>query len=103
MGSDRVPGVVTARSAWRACRTECTACVRGPRVDSSSGSMSRPVLCDLPSSCGGSVNPLTRWLTTLKCEEPHCLADLNGWVAIAWQAAETSPGGGRAAGCDACR
>jgi hypothetical protein len=58
--------------------------------------MSRPVICDLPSSYFGGVNPLTRWVTTLKCEEPHCLADLNGWVAIAWQAAETRRGDGRA-------
>ena len=32
--------------------------------------MSRPVICDLPSSCCGGVNPLTRWVTTRKCEEP---------------------------------
>lgn len=89
MGSDRVCVLLRLGLLGGPAEQSAQHAFPGPGVDSSSGSMSRPVICDLPSTCCGGVNPLTRWVTTLKCEEPHCLADLNGWVAIAWQAAET--------------
>jgi hypothetical protein len=92
----------------RACRPHLKTAAAKPHQERARRPSQRPHPSaagtrDLPSSCCSGVNPLTRWVTTLKCEEPHCLADLHGWVAIAWQAAETSPGGARVAGGDVCR
>jgi hypothetical protein len=85
------------------CRTSLRSAVRcGPHVDSSSGSMSRPLICDLPSCCGG-VTPMTRGSPRLNVKHPISWPTLTVGLPSHGKQRKHHSGDGRAAGCDAFR